>query len=86
MKELSVQLTSLAAELVGEVMINDLALHVRNYLSTYNVPPAKSFHEQMLSNQKKREEQKIQDEMRKQEEERKKAERQVHRFFVHDGI
>ena len=67
----------MAAQLCGEVMIYELAQHVQAFLHRYNLPPAKSFHEQMLSNQKKKEETKLEEERKKKAEERKKLERQA---------
>ncbi|XP_042202280.1 eIF-2-alpha kinase GCN2 [Callorhinchus milii] len=50
-KELQAQLTTLVSELRGEVMIFQLAHHVKNFLIDLNVPPPCSFYEEMLRNQ-----------------------------------
>ena len=76
-KTLSADLTVLSHRLKGEVMILELAQHVKDFLHKHNHPPAKSFHEQMLSNQKRKEERKKEEEKRRQEEERKKLDKQA---------
>ncbi|XP_033000891.1 eIF-2-alpha kinase GCN2 isoform X1 [Lacerta agilis] len=68
------RLEELAKERCGEVMIFELADYVQSFLSEYNKPPLKSFHEEMLKNQQKEqerlaleEERRIQDLRRKEE-------------------
>uniref|UniRef100_A0A8C6VHM0 eIF-2-alpha kinase GCN2 n=1 Tax=Naja naja TaxID=35670 RepID=A0A8C6VHM0_NAJNA len=68
------KLEVLAKERCGEVMIFELAEYIQSFLSDYNKPPSKSFHEQMLKNQQKEqerlakeEEQRIQDLKKKEE-------------------
>ncbi|XP_060616148.2 eIF-2-alpha kinase GCN2 [Anolis sagrei] len=68
------QLEKLAKERCGEVMIFELAAYTQSFLSDYNKPPLKSFHEEMLKNQQKEQErlaqeeqQRIQDLKRKEE-------------------
>ncbi|KAH0620584.1 hypothetical protein JD844_021211 [Phrynosoma platyrhinos] len=68
------QLEKLARERCGEVMIFELAAYTQSFLSDYNKPPLKSFHEEMLKNQQKEQErlaqeeqQRIQDLKRKEE-------------------
>ncbi|KAG8126200.1 hypothetical protein E2320_021426, partial [Naja naja] len=73
------KLEVLAKERCGEVMIFELAEYIQSFLSDYNKPPSKSFHEQMLKNQ-----QKEQERLAKEEEQRiqdlKKKEEQMERF------
>ncbi|XP_061467441.1 eIF-2-alpha kinase GCN2 [Rhineura floridana] len=68
------RLEELAKENCGEVMIFELAAYVQSFLSDYNKPPLKSFHEEMLKNQQKEQERlakeeecRIQDLRRKEE-------------------
>uniref|UniRef100_A0AAY5KKV3 eIF-2-alpha kinase GCN2 n=1 Tax=Esox lucius TaxID=8010 RepID=A0AAY5KKV3_ESOLU len=74
LQSLHTELTKLAAERCGEVMIYELADHVLGFLSEHNKPPSSSFHEEMLKNQRlqkerqAREEQQRLDQRRKQEE------------------
>ncbi len=60
-----------------QVMILELAQHVQTFLRQYNAPPAQSFHEQMLTNQRRAEEKHAQEQMRKAELLKKKEEKQV---------
>ncbi|XP_067471062.1 eIF-2-alpha kinase GCN2 [Thunnus thynnus] len=72
------ELTKLAEVRCGEVMIYELADHIQGFLSEHNKPPSRSFHEEMLKNQRKQqekrdlEEQQRMDQRRKQEEEMEK--------------
>ncbi|XP_061598878.1 eIF-2-alpha kinase GCN2 isoform X1 [Cololabis saira] len=78
LQNLQSELTKLAAVRCGEVMIYELADHIQGFLSEHNMPPTRSFHEEMLKNQKKQqeklalEEQERMDQRRKQEEEMEK--------------
>ncbi|ETE69773.1 Eukaryotic translation initiation factor 2-alpha kinase 4, partial [Ophiophagus hannah] len=73
------KLEVLAKERCGEVMIFELAEYIQSFLSDYNKPPSKSFHEEMLKNQ-----QKEQERLAKEEQQRiqdlKKKEEQMERF------
>ncbi|KAG5266200.1 hypothetical protein AALO_G00250890 [Alosa alosa] len=74
LQNLQTQLTELASERCGEVMIYELADHVQGFLVELNVPPSRSFHEEMLKNQQRQQElmaleqQKRMDQQRRQEE------------------
>ncbi|XP_053138825.1 eIF-2-alpha kinase GCN2 [Hemicordylus capensis] len=59
------KLEELAKERCGEVMIFELAHYVQSFLSDYNKPPSKSFHEEMLKNQQKEQERLAQEEQRR---------------------
>ncbi|KAF7201992.1 eIF-2-alpha kinase GCN2 isoform X1 [Nothobranchius furzeri] len=78
LQNLQSELTNLATERCGEVMIYELADHIQGFLSEHNKPPPRSFHEEMLKNQKRQqekralEEQQRMDQQRKQEEEMEK--------------
>ncbi|KAM4625732.1 eIF-2-alpha kinase GCN2 [Polymixia lowei] len=78
LQSLQTELTKLATMRCGEVMIYELADHVQGFLSKHNVPPSRSFHEEMLKNQRRQQEklaleekQKL-DQQRRQEEETEK--------------
>ncbi|KAE8587318.1 hypothetical protein XENTR_v10021928 [Xenopus tropicalis] len=65
---LTSSLEDLAKQLCGEVMIYQLADHVQCFLTEYNHPPPKSFHEEMLKNlQKQQEKLALEEERRMQE-------------------
>ncbi|MBN3305085.1 E2AK4 kinase, partial [Amia calva] len=64
----------MAAELCGEVMIYQLAEHVQGFLSEHNVPPPKSFHEEMLKNQRRQQERLAQEEQQRMDQQRKREE------------
>ncbi|XP_023718266.1 eIF-2-alpha kinase GCN2 isoform X3 [Cryptotermes secundus] len=55
--QLQSELVSLAQELKGEVMIFELAQHVKKFLHVHNKPGFKSFYEEMLSLQEKQQQQ-----------------------------
>uniref|UniRef100_A0A8D0HU32 Protein kinase domain-containing protein n=1 Tax=Sphenodon punctatus TaxID=8508 RepID=A0A8D0HU32_SPHPU len=55
-------------------MIFELADYVRSFLSEYNKPPSKSFHEEMLKNQQKEQERLAQEERRRMQELKRKEE------------
>ncbi|CAG0879388.1 unnamed protein product [Darwinula stevensoni] len=59
LKELELELQALANHLVGEVMVLDLCQHVQKFLHAHRREPAKSFYEEMLSQQKKEAEAKV---------------------------
>ncbi|NXC17320.1 E2AK4 kinase, partial [Corythaeola cristata] len=68
--ELKSRLAELAKQRCGEVMIFELADYVQSFLSEYNKPPSKSFHEEMLKNHQKEQERLAQEELRKAQEQR----------------
>uniref|UniRef100_A0A667Z965 eIF-2-alpha kinase GCN2 n=1 Tax=Myripristis murdjan TaxID=586833 RepID=A0A667Z965_9TELE len=78
LQSLQAELTKLATVQCGEVMIFELADHVQGFLSEHNKPPSRSFHEEMLKNQRRQQErlaleqQQRLDQQRKQEEEMEK--------------
>ncbi|KAM4690200.1 eIF-2-alpha kinase GCN2 [Rhinophrynus dorsalis] len=72
---LTASLEDLAKQLCGEVMIYQLADHVQSFLTEYNHPPPKSFHEEMLKNlQKQQEKIALEEEKRMQEIKRREEE------------
>uniref|UniRef100_A0A8C8RLK2 eIF-2-alpha kinase GCN2 n=1 Tax=Pelusios castaneus TaxID=367368 RepID=A0A8C8RLK2_9SAUR len=62
------RLEEVAKQRCGEVMIFELADHIQSFLSEYNKPPSKSFHEEMLKNQQKEQERLAQEEQRRMQE------------------
>uniref|UniRef100_A0A7M4FRA4 eIF-2-alpha kinase GCN2 n=1 Tax=Crocodylus porosus TaxID=8502 RepID=A0A7M4FRA4_CROPO len=70
------QLEELAKQCCGEVMIFELADHVQSFLSEYNKPPSKSFHEEMLKNQQKEQERLAQEEERQIQEVKRREEQE----------
>ncbi|NXD07885.1 E2AK4 kinase, partial [Nothocercus nigrocapillus] len=68
--ELKSGLAELARQRCGEVMIFELADHIQSFLSEYNKPPSKSFHEEMLKNHQKEQERLAQEELRRVQEQR----------------
>ncbi|XP_063039722.1 eIF-2-alpha kinase GCN2 isoform X2 [Engraulis encrasicolus] len=56
LQSLQEELTKLASDRCGEVMIYELADHVQGFLVELNVPPPSSFHEEMLKNQRRQQE------------------------------
>ncbi|XP_064182546.1 eIF-2-alpha kinase GCN2 [Anguilla rostrata] len=62
---LQTELTKLAADRCGEVMIYELADFVQGFLSEHNVPPPRSFHEEMLKNQRRQQEKLAQEQQQK---------------------
>ncbi|XP_069049406.1 eIF-2-alpha kinase GCN2 isoform X1 [Lepisosteus oculatus] len=74
LQNLQTELSNLAADLCGEVMIFQLAEHVQSFLSEHNVPPPKSFHEEMLKNQQRQQEKQAQEEQKRIDQQRKQAE------------
>ncbi|CAH1791711.1 unnamed protein product [Owenia fusiformis] len=75
-QELQDTLTKKAEELKGEVMILELANEVQQFLHTYNKPPAASFYEQMLHNQRLKEQQAAVEQQRQQDLLNKKEQRE----------
>uniref|UniRef100_A0A8C3N2Y5 non-specific serine/threonine protein kinase n=2 Tax=Geospiza parvula TaxID=87175 RepID=A0A8C3N2Y5_GEOPR len=74
--ELKSRLAELAKQRCGEVMIFELADHVQSFLSEYNKPPSKSFHEEMLKNHQKEQERLAQEELRKAQEVKRREEQE----------
>ncbi|CAG5866312.1 unnamed protein product [Menidia menidia] len=74
LQNLQSELNKLAAVRCGEVMIYELADHIQGFLSEHNKPPSRSFHEEMLKNQRRQEEKRALEEQRKMEQERRKEE------------
>lgn len=60
-----------------QVMIFELADYVQSFLSEYNKPPLKSFHEEMLKNQQKEQERLALEEERRIQDLRRKEEQMV---------
>ncbi|XP_062863394.1 eIF-2-alpha kinase GCN2 [Trichomycterus rosablanca] len=56
LQNLQAELAKLAQERCGEVMIYELADLVQTFLTEHNVPPPRSFHEEMLKNQQRQKE------------------------------
>ncbi|XP_066486754.1 eIF-2-alpha kinase GCN2 isoform X2 [Tiliqua scincoides] len=76
-------LEKLAQERCGEVMIFELAEYVQSFLSDYNKPPSKSFHEEMLKNQQREQERLAQEEQQRIQDLRRKEE-QMHREILEE--
>uniref|UniRef100_A0A8C5X3B0 eIF-2-alpha kinase GCN2 n=1 Tax=Malurus cyaneus samueli TaxID=2593467 RepID=A0A8C5X3B0_9PASS len=74
--ELKSRLAELANQCRGEVMIFELADHVQSFLSEYNKPPSKSFHEEMLKNHQKEQERLAQEELRRAQEVKRREEQE----------
>ncbi|CAM2115950.1 unnamed protein product [Caretta caretta] len=70
------RLEELAKQRCGEVMIFELADHIQSFLSEYNKPPSKSFHEEMLKNQQKEQERLAQEEQRRMQEAKRREEQE----------
>lgn len=62
-----------------QVMIYELADHVLGFLSENNKPPSRSFHEEMLKNQRRQQEKRAQEEQLRMDQQRKRAEETVRR-------
>ncbi|KAJ1128647.1 hypothetical protein NDU88_007022 [Pleurodeles waltl] len=71
---LKTSLEQMAERLRGEVMIFQLADYVKSFLSEYNKPPPKSFHEEMLENHQRQQEKQAQEEQLRIQEIRRKEE------------
>uniref|UniRef100_A0A8B9I427 non-specific serine/threonine protein kinase n=1 Tax=Anser brachyrhynchus TaxID=132585 RepID=A0A8B9I427_9AVES len=74
--ELKSRLAELAKQRCGEVMIFELAGHIQSFLSEYNKPPSKSFHEEMLKNHQKEQERLAQEELRRAQEVKRREEQE----------
>uniref|UniRef100_A0A8C7RAD2 eIF-2-alpha kinase GCN2 n=1 Tax=Oncorhynchus mykiss TaxID=8022 RepID=A0A8C7RAD2_ONCMY len=79
LQNLQTELTKLAAERCGEVMIYELADHVQGFLSEHNKRPSSSFHEEMLKNQRLQQE-RLALEEQKRLDQRRRQEEQTERF------
>lgn len=60
-----------------QVMIYELADYIQGFLSEHNKPPPRSFHEEMLKNQRKLQEKQALEEQRKIDQQRKQEEEMV---------
>lgn len=58
-------------------MIYELADYVQGFLTEHNVPPPRSFHEEMLKNQQREQERLVREEQRRMDLERHKEEQMV---------
>ncbi|XP_045917839.1 eIF-2-alpha kinase GCN2 isoform X2 [Micropterus dolomieu] len=74
LQNLQSELTKLAAIRCGEVMIYELADHIQGFLSEHNKPPSRSFHEEMLKNQRRQQEKRAQEEQQRMDQRRKQKE------------
>lgn len=63
-------------------MIFELADHVQSFLSEYNKPPSKSFHEEMLKNHQKEQERLAQEELLRAQEVKRREEQEVREIKV----
>ncbi|XP_072425462.1 eIF-2-alpha kinase GCN2-like isoform X2 [Chiloscyllium punctatum] len=72
---LHAELVKLAKDHCGEVMIFVLADHVQAFLSENNIPPSKSFYEEMLKNQQEQQRRLAQEEQRRIEQKKKQDEK-----------
>uniref|UniRef100_A0AAY5K5C3 eIF-2-alpha kinase GCN2 n=1 Tax=Esox lucius TaxID=8010 RepID=A0AAY5K5C3_ESOLU len=83
LQSLHTELTKLAAERCGEVMIYELADHVLGFLSEHNKPPSSSFHEEMLKNQRLQKERQAREEQQRLDQRRKQEEQTVRSTLSH---
>ncbi|XP_070835597.1 eIF-2-alpha kinase GCN2 [Chaetodon trifascialis] len=74
LQNLQSELTKLAAVRCGEVMIYELADHIQGFLSEHNKPPSRSFHEEMLKNQRRQQEKRAQEEQLRMDQQRRQEE------------
>ncbi|XP_044021678.1 eIF-2-alpha kinase GCN2 isoform X2 [Siniperca chuatsi] len=74
LQHLQSELTKLAAIRCGEVMIYELAVYIQGFLSEHNKPPSRSFHEEMLKNQRRQQEKRAQEEQQRMDQRRKQEE------------
>ncbi|KAL7861790.1 hypothetical protein SRHO_G00132310 [Serrasalmus rhombeus] len=74
LQKLQTELTKLALDRCGEVMIYELADFVQGFLTEHNVPPSRSFHEEMLKNQQRQQERLALEEQQRIDQRRKKEE------------
>lgn len=73
------ELEILAAKLVGQEMVFEIAQHVQGFLHKHNKPGFKSFHEEMLLFQQQQEEQQQQLNTLREQKERQAIQDEVHR-------
>ncbi|KAK7904976.1 hypothetical protein WMY93_017583 [Mugilogobius chulae] len=74
LQNLQREVTNLASARCGEVMIYELADHIQCFLSEHNKPPSRSFHEEMLKNQRKQQEKRALEEQQKMDLQRRQEE------------
>ncbi|KAM3870802.1 eIF-2-alpha kinase GCN2 [Diretmus argenteus] len=74
LQSLQSELIKLATLRCGEVMIYELADYVQGFLSEYNKPPSRSFHDEMLKNQRRQQEKLALEEQQKLDQRRKQEE------------
>ena len=67
-------------------MIYELADHIQGFLSKYNKPPSRSFHEEMLKNQRRQQEKLAQEEQQRMDQRRKLEEEMVRWIHFIRGI
>ncbi|XP_067847268.1 eIF-2-alpha kinase GCN2 isoform X2 [Heptranchias perlo] len=75
LNRLQAELIKLAKDHCGEVMIFLLADHVQTFLSENNIPPSKSFYEEMLKNQQEQQQRLALEEQRRMEQKKKHKEK-----------
>ncbi|XP_072896472.1 eIF-2-alpha kinase GCN2 isoform X3 [Hemitrygon akajei] len=75
LNQLQTELVNQAKDLCGEVMIFVLAGHVESFLSEHNIPPSKSFYEEMLKNQQEQQERLALEQQRRIEQEKQHNEK-----------
>lgn len=63
-------------------MIFELADYVQSFLSDYNKPPSKSFHEEMLKNQQREQERLAQEEQQRMQDLKRKEEEMVRTGYL----
>ncbi|GCB64856.1 hypothetical protein scyTo_0007595 [Scyliorhinus torazame] len=73
--QLHAELAKIAKHHCGEVMIFVLADHVQTFLSENNIPPSKSFYEEMLKNQQEQQQRLAQEEQHRIEQKKKQDEK-----------
>lgn len=61
-------------------MIYELADFVQSFLTEHNVPPSRSFHEEMLKNHKRQQERLALEEQQRIDQRRRQEEQMVYRF------
>ncbi|XP_072120701.1 eIF-2-alpha kinase GCN2 isoform X3 [Mobula birostris] len=75
LNQLRAELVNRAKDFCGEVMIFLLVDHVQSFLSEHNIPPSKSFYEEMLKNQQEQRERLAQEQQRRMEQKKKHEEK-----------
>ncbi|XP_078262214.1 eIF-2-alpha kinase GCN2 isoform X2 [Rhinoraja longicauda] len=83
LNQLQVELVNQAKACCGEVMVYLLAEYVQSFLSEHNIPPSKSFHEEMLKSQQEQQ-QRLALEQRNRMEEIKKHEEKMQREILEE--